>query len=241
MTAAQALENAKGMTFEKFWASLMEDRKQKAEEDERYRKQKAEEDDRYRKQKAEDREQLRLLRESQAETSAQMREQMRVIKESQAKTDKQISELTMNIGGLNNTLGGIIEDMFTPQVLAKFSLYGYTFTKCARDLVFRNEAGRKIAEVDAFLENGNVVMGVEVKSKLRDKDVNEHVERLDVIRAYMDERHDRRILVGAMAGGFVKEAEKRYAEENGLYVLTQNGSSIEIAEEPGEFKPREWK
>jgi DNA repair exonuclease SbcCD ATPase subunit len=137
MTAAQALENAKGMTFEAFWASLMEYREQKAEEDKRYREQKAEEDRRYREQKAEEdrryreqkAEENKRYREQKAEEDkryreqqAEDREQLRLLRESQremaaktdayieklvAETNAQIAKLTKENEKFSKNLGGV--------------------------------------------------------------------------------------------------------------------------------------
>jgi hypothetical protein len=43
-----------------------------------------------------------------------------------------------------------------------------------------------------------------------------------------------------VAGGIVSEAVQRYAEKHGLYVLTQNGNNVSIAEKAG-FQAKEWK
>jgi hypothetical protein len=153
---------------------------------------------------------------------------------------KNIQAVHDNVGGVGNTLGGVMEDMFTTNVCSKFNIFGYTFTQTSRDMVIRDKSGKKIAEIDAFLENGDYVMAVEVKSQLEIYDINKHLERLEKLRKYMDEKGDKRKLVGAMAAGLVKQKEKVYAEGKGLYVLVQNGDSIEVSENPDEFKCHVW-
>ncbi|MHC6202118.1 hypothetical protein ACYULU_02875 [Breznakiellaceae bacterium SP9] len=184
MTAEQAAEWGKTLSFEQVWAALMEN------------------------------------------------------KEAQLRTDKQIAELTKNIGGINNSLGKFMEQMFSPHVWSKFEALGYDFTK-GGNYKFK-ESGQVLAEVDIFLENGDYTMPIEVKLDLTNEDVDEHLQRIDKIRVYMDKHSDKRKLLGAVAGGIVPESVKRYAQKKGLYVLVQSGESVNVAETSKDFKAREW-
>jgi hypothetical protein len=130
--------------------------------------------------------------------------------------------------------------MFANHVWTKFDIFGYTFTKCGKNIILRGKDGSKICEIDAFLENGEYVMALEVKSRLEIGDVNDHLERLEKIRGYMNEHNDERKLLGAIAAGYYKNNEKNYAEKNGLYVLLQTGDSVDIVEQPGAFKAKIW-
>jgi hypothetical protein len=56
-----------------------------------------------------------------------------------------------------------------------------------------------VLEVDAFLENGEKVMIVEIKSKPSTRDIDEHLERMDKLRTYADLHEDRRKYLGAVA------------------------------------------
>jgi hypothetical protein len=244
MTMAQALEKTKDMTFEKMFAFLAqigeEMRQNSARTDEQIRQASAKTDEQIRQMSARTDEQLRLM-------SARTDEQIKQTAAEVAETTKSIQELTQDVknlqhttGGLGNTLGGIMEDMFASKIWNKFDAFGFKFTKAARDLVFRNEKWEKIAETDAFLENGDYVMAVEVKSRLEISDINKHVARLEKIRAYLDERSDKRKLLGAIAAGCVLRKEKEYAEEKGLFVLVQDGDAVTVAENPGEFTGKMW-
>ena len=83
-------------------------------------------------------------------------------------------------------------------------------------------------------------MPVEVKTHLKEEDVDEHREQIEKIRGYMDRRGDERRLVGAVAGGTVPDRVRRYAQGQGLYVVEQSGESVSIAEAPTGFTARIW-
>ena len=97
-----------------------------------------------------------------------------------------------------------------------------------------------IAEADFFLENGDCVMPVEVKTDLNVEDVNEHLERIQTIRHYMDTHGDHRKLMGAVAGEIVPDNVLNYAQKKGLYVLKQTGDSVGVATAPQNFTAKVW-
>ncbi|MDR3172118.1 MAG: hypothetical protein LBU17_10930 [Treponema sp.] len=94
--------------------------------------------------------------------------------------------------------------------------------------------------MDIFLENGDYAMLVEVKTSLTTGDVDKHLDRIAKIREYLENHGDKRILVGAVAGGIVPEKVRIYAEAKGLYVLVQSGESVTVTETPQTFKAMEW-
>jgi hypothetical protein len=93
--------------------------------------------------------------------------------------------------------------------------------------------------VDVWLENGDFVMAVEVKSRPRKRDVEDHVKRMKILRAYLDERNDTRKLLGAIAGAIVTQELRDAAIEQGFYVIEQSGDTVKI-ESPAGFEPRIW-
>jgi hypothetical protein len=70
--------------------------------------------------------------------------------------------------------------------------------------------------------------------------VDEHLERIEIIRGYMDKRGDSRKIIGAVAGGVVSDDVVNYAQKRGLYVIVQSGDSAAIAEIPKGFTARTW-
>jgi hypothetical protein len=83
-------------------------------------------------------------------------------------------------------------------------------------------------------------MPAEIKTELTIEDVDEHLERIAVIRKYLDDHEDKRRVVGTVAGGIAPENVIRYAQKKGLYVVVQSGQSVELSEAPTTFKAAEW-
>jgi hypothetical protein len=173
-----------------------------------------------------------------AKTDAEMREMFAKSDAQIEKMSRRVDNVAETLGKFGNSQGSLLEEMFSANVWDKFGAFGYDFT-LGRQMRFKDR-NIVLAEVDIFLENGAYAMAVEVKTKLTEYWVGEHLERLGKIREYMDQHGDKRKLVGAVAGGVVPENVRRYAERNGLYVLIQNGENISIAEEPGKFHAKEW-
>ena len=90
------------------------------------------------------------------------------------------------------------------------------------------------------MENGEYVMLVEIKTEPSVEDVNDHLERITIVRVYMDTHNDRRKIVGTIAGGIIPENVLRYAHRKGLFAVMQNGESVTVAETPPGFTAREW-
>ena len=166
------------------------------------------------------------------ETDQQMKESWRRMDESWRRIEK-------NLGGLGNSLGRLVESMFSAKLCDKLNEFGYMFnTQANHKKYYENK--RVLAEADSILENGQYAMIVEVKTELSADSIDEHLERIAIIRRYMDEHGDNRKLVGAVAGGIIPENALKYAQKKGLFVLAQNGDSVEIAAMPDGFKAHEW-
>ena len=162
------------------------------------------------------------------------------LKEYRQDYEKRMKQLDRDMGRLGRSYGEQIEAMFV-NLADKFNVLGYSFPKEVEGRVrFRDESGKILAEVDYFMENGNVMMAVEIKSKLKIDDVDAHIKRLGIISEHNKKHNDNRKVLGAVAGGIVPENVKLYAQNKGLYVLMQNGESVEIAGMPEGFKPKVW-
>jgi hypothetical protein len=240
MTAEEAIEAAKGLTFEKVWASI-ERMGQRFEEmsaktDEQFRQTTEQFREQSRKTDEQLREQSRKTEEQSRKTDAKLEETARLVD----KVSRDINRAYRHASGIGNTLGSIVEKMFSGRIWVKFDAFGYQFTRGSNNVTYCGDDGKKLCEVDIFLENGEYVMAVEVKSNMETKDINKHLKRLDIVRDFMDRHNDKRKLLGAMAAGTYLPGTKEYAEENGLFVIVQDGESVVVSEKPEDFEPKVW-
>jgi chromosome segregation ATPase len=217
-----------GLTFEKVWAALMENREQLKENAERQK-----ETDRLMKENAErQKETDRLIK----ETDRQMKETDRQMKE----TDRQMKRTDKRIGDLTKRFGETVEYLAAPNLAKKFQELGFVFEKDQQNIKIRDQKGRILAEIDVFLENGDKAMAVESKVKPSVDDVNDHVKRMEKLREYADRHNDTRKYLGALVGVVFGDSVKAYALSRGFYVLEPSGDTFTIIEPKGEYHPHEW-
>jgi hypothetical protein len=168
------------------------------------------------------------------ENRQQMKETDRQMKE----TDRRMKELQKSMGALGNRFGELAEHLILPNIVQKFNAFHYHFKYASTGhKLFNPETGRIAAEFDIFLENDAASIGVEVKAKPTEKDLEEHIQRLDLLRKYKDEEGDKRAIRGAIAGAIMSESVRRAALSAGLYVIEQSGDTVRI-EEP--LRLRAW-
>jgi hypothetical protein len=230
------------LTFEKVWAALMENREQMKETDRMFREnreQMKETDRMFR----ETREQMKETERQMKETDRQMQETDRQMQETDRRmkeTDRRMKETDRKIGDLSNRFGEIAEHMVLPGIVEKFNNLGFHFSDASQPhKFFDSKTGRTLAEVDILLENGDIVIAVEVKAKLSRQDVDDHLARMEFLRRRADSRGDSRKYRGAVAGAIVADDARQYARKAGLYVIEQSGDTMKL-EIPKGFVPRDW-
>jgi hypothetical protein len=148
-------------------------------------------------------------------------------------TDRNMKELQKSMGKLGNRFGELAEHLVIPNIVEKFNALHYHFKDTSKERKFRDpETGRIEAEFDILLENSTYSIGVEVKIKPDEKDVAEHMLRLEYLRSYKDKEGDKREIRGAIAGAIMPEGVRREALRVGMYVIEQSGDTVKIEEPP---------
>jgi hypothetical protein len=156
-------------------------------------------------------------------------------------TTEQMKKTDKRVGTITNRFGEMVEYMVIPNLVVKFDKLGLTFTKATRTI--RADLEHAIlTEVDAFLENGEKVMAVEIKTKPKPniEDINDHVLRMEKLRTYADLHNDKRKYMGAMAGVVFSESEKTYALKKGFYVIEPSGDTFNITEPTDRYHLSVW-
>ena len=171
----------------------------------------------------------RLLQEQSQESDRRFRETERVMKEQNQRIDEQL-------GKLGNRLGEFVEWQVRPAAVRLFQERGIDVNELSADLSVQK--GDDGLEIDLLVVNGSEAIAIEVKSKLTQADVDEHLERLDKFKKLLPRYHSLKIL-GAVAAMVTPSEVARYAYRQGLFVIAQSGDNLVILNDQ-KFQPKAW-
>jgi len=162
---------------------------------------------------------------------AALQETDRIMKENAADFNRRLGEYI-------NLFGEVTEYTMAPKLREKFIEFGFTFPKAERNVSIRDNTNNIFLEIDVMLENDDNAMLVEIKTKLTIERINDHMDRLEKMRKYADLRGDKRTFLGAVAGVVVTDKERKYALDQGFYLIEPAGQNLNITAPSG--KPNEW-
>ena len=212
---AEEIDYPRGLTFEKVWA-MFQETDRKIQEDER------------------------KLQETMKENERKYQEAKQEADRRFAKTEKLINDLGKQMGGLHNSFGELAEHLVAPGVIDRFNEQGYHFDIISqRGLKIYDENRDIKTEVDMYLENGDCIMAVEIKADPKEKDIEHHIKRLEILREYRNRHKDTRKIRGAIAVAILPAGFKKQMLDAGLYILEQAGDTIKM-DIPRDFVPRDW-
>jgi ATPase subunit of ABC transporter with duplicated ATPase domains len=235
----------RGLTFDKVWATIeknaveareqikkAEEQRQKEAEEDRERIRKA--DEQRRKDAEESKERMNKLERMIEKSHEEAEQRKKEADERQKRLDKQM-------GGLHNSFGELAEHLVAPGIEERFNQLGYHFQKIAtRGCKMKDDYGKRLAEIDILMENGETLLAVEVKAKPIIQDIKEHIERLEVVCDFrLKNNEKRKKILGAIAGAIFEDNVRKAAREAGLFVLVQSGDTMKM-DLPEGFVPREW-
>jgi hypothetical protein len=125
--------------------------------------------------------------------------------------------------------------------MEKFNALGFHFTDISpkRRKIITGKDKQTVAEFDILMENGESSVCVEIKSKPSERDVKDHVQRLEIFRRHKDTIGDKRKIYGALAGAIMSDSVKNIILNAGLYAITQTGDTVKI-DIPEGFTPKAW-
>jgi len=178
----------------------------------------------------------RLLREQAQTTEYLLREQAQTTEQRSRHTDQQIRQVGQQLGQLGNRLGEFVEWQVRPAAVRLFQERGIAVHELSTGVSIQRDG--EGMEIDLLVTNTTEAVAVEVKSKLAQADVDEHLERLAKFKRLMPRYQDVEVM-GAVAGIVVPTDVARYAYRQGLFVLAQSGDSI-VTLNDAAFQPRAW-
>ena len=171
---------------------------------------------------------------------AELKRQFAETKELFDQTDRKIQANNGEMGRLRNSFGEVIEHLVASGINERFSELGMDFGsgKGAANMEIK-VGGKVVTEADIWLENDQTILVVEVKAKVKARDVGKHKERLDIIRKVQDGLGDGRRILGAIAGAVFESEQRAAAIKAGFFVMAQSGDTMKM-DVPEGFTPREW-
>jgi len=165
---------------------------------------------------------------------------LKEVSENQKKTDRRINRVSRQMGDLHNRFGELAEHLVIPSIHKRFNELGYHFTEVLPGgIKIYGDDGKVKAQVDIMLENDDTVIAIEIKSKVKEKDIEHHLNRMKILRDFRYKNKDNRKIHGAIAGAIFGEIEKKATIEAGFYVVEQTGDTMKI-DVPDGFIPGSW-
>jgi hypothetical protein len=219
MTALEAAEWGKTLDFPTVWAALMETRNYLTGVGER----------------------VDQLTSRTAANLDRLDEKINITTETVNRLAEKVDRVPANVGGLNPSIGELVETLFTPHLGEKFDKYQYNLKRIFKRVPIYDDTSRLRGEIDILLSNTTVCMAVEVKRWLDKADrVDDHIRRMQLIRQYPPAEIGGKKLLGAIAAAAVMPDVREYAEQNGFFVLELAGEDVHLLEPSEDFRPREW-
>jgi len=226
-------QNRNPATPEEIWAILRETAEIR-KETERIMRESAQESAQWKK---EHEQRQREYEQQQKEYEQRQKEYEQQRKERDAKFDK----LSENVGGLNRSVGDLIEILIAANLWEKFP--EYNLQRAYRRITIYNEKNEAKTDIDILLVNNEWAMVVEVKRDADKNDVIDHVERMKRILKYPPllflPPHTK--ILSAIAAGVITPEAIAYAHECGFFVLELTGESVVRVPAPAGFMPMEYK
>ena len=189
-----------------------------------------------RKAEAQRLEDKRKAEESERKAEERRAENERFFKERQQEMDRRFKRVDDQLGKLGNRLGEFVEGLVKPAVVRLFRERGIEVHEVYPEVeVSRADGG---IEIDLLVVNDTEAVLVEVKSKLKEGDVNDHLKRLAKFKRLLPRYADVNAM-GAVAAMVIPESVARYAERQGFFVLAQSGDDVVIIND-AQFQPKTW-
>ena len=219
MTAAEAVEWGKTLDFPAVWAALMEGKARTDKLEEKVDK----------------------MNEELSRNINELRESVHELRGSVHELWETVKVVSKNVGGLNGSMGELIESLFAPNLGKKFDAWHYNLNRSFPRVRIYDDTGRLRGDIDILLSNTTICMAVEIKRWLDSTEkVEEHIKRMQLIRKYPPAETKEKSLIGAIAAAVVYPEVREYAEENGFFVLELTGEDIRLLDPPKDFQPKEW-
>ncbi|MDR2694138.1 MAG: hypothetical protein LBB74_07980 [Chitinispirillales bacterium] len=157
------------------------------------------------------------------------------------KVSESVAKLNGNVGGINNSLGKVVELVLLPGLMENLNTqFGYRFDNISPNKIF-TDSGNMYAEIDLFLENGDAVMAVEAKTRVRESEMNTFLKSLSELRQHEAKAGVAgKTIYAAVAGISFDNNARKLAVANGMYLVELDHSNDRIKIEPPAEAVGKW-
>ena len=171
------------------------------------------------------------LSESQKKLSEALSKSKKEFLESRKETDKKMNQI---LGEWDNQWGKFVEQLVDSGVISLLEGRGIKVQESSMRV--RDRSPNRRWEIDILAVNGEEIVAIEVKKKLRKKDVKEAIEDFKMFQ--QDSKQCRgKTLYGAVAYLECEPKVDQYAEQLGLFVFQATGNSAKLINKP-HFRPQ---
>jgi hypothetical protein len=155
----------------------------------------------------------------QAETAEQMKA-----------TDRKIEKVNKMVGGISNNHGSFAEEYFANSLQkGKNNFFGERFDRLLKYQLIEDK-NKTRAECDIMLVNGKSVAIIEVKFKVREKDVEKVEKKVKYFREKFPEYQNHSVYLGLASMVFDENVELNCIK-NGIAVIKQAGDTVIVIDE----------
>jgi hypothetical protein len=147
------------------------------------------------------------------------------LKDRFAQTEKEIKEVIKQIGGIAKTQGEITEEYFFNILKSDKKVSNMQFDMIEKN-AYRYIKNDLKGEYDIILYNGNSVLIIEIKNKIREKDLlNLKEKQIKNFRELFPTYKEYKIY-GAIAGFAIDDKIVEQAKDDGFFVLQKKGELL---------------
>jgi hypothetical protein len=149
--------------------------------------------------------------------------------------EKSINEL---VGDLDHYFGDVPEYLFMPNLWEKIEELGFNFTMSSSEASISDYNNNIFLHIDVLFRSDDKDMLIVVRKEPDSKNVQDHIERLEKMRAYANLHGNKRTFLGAIASVVVTDEIREYILNQGFYLIEPSGETFNIT--PPSGKPKEW-
>ena len=147
------------------------------------------------------------------------------------KTDKKMNKLTDLFTG---QWGKLMEVLVEPSSVSLFQERGIKINISARNMVVEDNKGNALAQFDIYLQNGNELVLIEVKTTCKHEDIGYFIKQIPFAKKHFP-RHK---IYGAIAALTFEAACDKHAYRQGLFVLKAGSKGLVTMLNDKKFKPK---